>query len=223
MRHRLWDPAGIGLAVLSLLVTTPAVGGERAREITREEVVAALQQDTGPRKGALVAPVVLVDFSDFQCTYCVKFAKETLPKLDEQYVRTGKLRLVFRHLAILGEASVSAALAATCAEDQGKFWDYHDTLFANRSPLAFTSTRLKQYAADLGLDRTGFATCLDTKTHARRVESETLLGRALGATGTPAFLINGQLVMGAYPFEVFQKALDSLLATAPSKPSSPHP
>jgi protein-disulfide isomerase len=223
MRLHLWGLGGIGFVVLGLLISAPALGGERAREITREDVIAALEQDNGPSKGALHAQVVMVDFSDFQCTYCVKFVKETLPQIDEQYIRAGKVRLVFRHLAILGEASVTAALAAACAQDQGKFWEYHDTLFANRSPLAFSATRLKQYAANLGLDRASFATCVDGKTHARRVESETLLGRALGANGTPAFLINGQLVMGAFPFEVFQKGLDSILTNTPPKSSSSSP
>jgi protein-disulfide isomerase len=223
MRFHLWGPAGIGFVILGLLMNNPAAGGERSREVTREDLIATLEQDNGSSKGAPEAPVVMVDFSDFQCTYCVKFVKETLPKIDEQYVRTGKVRLVFRHLAILGEASVTASLAAACAQDQGKFWEYHDTLFLNRSPLAFASTRLKQYAADLGLDRAKFATCLDGKTHAKRVESETLLGRALGANGTPAFLINGQLVMGAYPFDVFQRGLDSILANIGAKPPSPRP
>jgi protein-disulfide isomerase len=223
MRRRLWVPVGIGFLVLGLLTSGPALGGERARDITREDVIAALEQDTGPSRGVVEAPVVMVDFSDFQCGYCVKFVSETLPKIEEHYIRSGKVRLVFRHLAILGEASVTAALGASCAQDQGKFWEYHNTLFANRSPLAFTSTRLKQYAADLGLDRANFATCLDGKVHAKRVESETLLGRALGVNGTPAFLINGQLVMGAYPFEVFQKGLDSILASTPPKPPGSRP
>ena len=223
MRCGLWGPVGIGLGVLNLLTGTPVLGGERTSEITREDVIAVLEQDTGPSKGAADAPVVMVDFSDFQCSYCGKFAKETLPKLEERYIRTGKLRLVFRHLAILGEASVTASLAAACAQDQGKFWEYHNTLFANRSALAFTSTRLKRYAADLPLDRAAFAACLDGKTHAGRVESESLLGRALGANGTPAFLINGQLAMGAYPFEVFQRWLDAILAKSPAKPSGARP
>ena len=223
MRCGLWGPVGIGLGVLSLLTGTPVLGGERTSEITREDVIAILEQDTGSSKGAADAPVVMVDFSDFQCSYCGKFAKETLPKLEEQYIRTGKLRLVFRHLAILGEASVTASLAAACAQDQGKFWEYHNTLFANRSALAFTSTRLKRYAADLLLDRTAFAACLDGKTHAGRVESEGLMGRALGMNGTPAFLINGQLAIGAYPFEVFQRGLDAMLAKTPAKPSGARP
>jgi len=208
---------------MSLLLIAPAFGGGRAQELTQEEVVAALEHDSGSSKGAADAPVVMVDFSDFQCSYCAKFAKETLPRLEERYIRTGKLRLVFRHLAILGEASVTASLAAACAQDQGKFWEYHNTLFANRSALAFTSTRLKRYAADLPLDRTAFAACLDGKTHAGRVESEGLMGRALGMNGTPAFLINGQLAIGAYPFEVFQRGLDAMLAKTPAKPSGARP
>jgi protein-disulfide isomerase len=217
------ESAGIGVLAISLLLIAPAFGGERAPEITREDVVATLEQDTGPSKGAADAPVVMVDFSDFQCSYCAKFARETLPKLEERYIRTGKLRLVFRHLAILGEASVTASLAAACAQDQGKFWEYHNTLFANRSALAFTSARLKRYAADLPLDRTAFAACLDGKTHAGRIESESLLGRALGVNAAPAFLINGQLAMGAYPFEVFQRWLDAILAKTTAKPSRARP
>jgi protein-disulfide isomerase len=130
---------------------------------------------------------------------------------------------VFRHMAILGEASVTASLAAACAQDQGKFWEYHNTLFANRSALAFTSTRLKRYAADHLLDQPAFASCLDAKTHAGRIESEGLMGRALGLNGTPAFLINGQLAIGAYPFDVFQRGLDAILAKTPAKPSGVHP
>jgi protein-disulfide isomerase len=223
MRCGLRESVGIGTMAMSLLLIAPAFGRERAQELTREDVVAALEQDSGPSKGAADAPVVMVDFSDFQCSYCGKFAKETLPKLEERYIRTGKLRLVFRHMAILGEASVTASLAAACAQDQGKFWDYHNTLFANRSALAFTSTRLKRYAADLLLDQTAFASCLDGKTHAGRIESEGLMGRALGMNGTPAFLINGQLAIGAYPFDVFQRGLDAILAKTPAKPSGAHP
>jgi protein-disulfide isomerase len=189
--------------------------GEQQVEWTRADLVAALERGPGPSKGSAAASVVLVYFTDFQCGYCRKFVKETLPKIDEQYIRTGKVRLTFRHMAILGEASVQAARAASCASDQGKFWEYHDALFANTSPLAFNAARLKRYASDLRLDEPTFATCLNSTVHAKQVETETLIGRALGATGTPAFLLNGQLLLGAYPFEVFQRGLDNLLAPAP--------
>jgi protein-disulfide isomerase len=214
----------VASAAAVLLLGTWGWAGEQKEEWTREHVVATLERGAGPTKGAKDAPVTMVYFTDFQCGYCRKFVRETLPKIDEHYIRSGKVFLVYRHLAILGDASVHAARAASCAFDQGKFWEYHDTLFANTSPMAFTSTRLKRYASDLGLDDKTFAACLDKANYAKRVESETLMGRALGATGTPAFLINGSLLLGAYPFETFQQGLDSMLAAgARATPALPRP
>lgn len=209
--------------VTAILAWAGAVqSGEPKEEWTRADLVAALERGPGPTKGVADASVTIVYFTDFQCGYCRKFVKDTLPRIDEQYIRTNKVRLVFRHMAILGESSTQAARAASCAFDQGKFWEYHDALFANSSPLAFSTARLKRYASDLRLDESTFASCLDSAAHAKRVEAETLVGRALGVTGTPAFLINGQLLLGAYPFEVFQKGLDSLLASPPPKsPAQP--
>jgi len=214
----------VASAAAVLLSGTWGWAGEQKEEWTREDLVATLERGPGATKGAKDAPVAMVYFTDFQCGYCRKFVTETLPKIDEQYIRSGKVFLVYRHLAILGDASVQAARAASCALDQGKFWEYHNTLFTNTSPVAFTSARLKRYASDLGLDDKTFAACLDNGTHAKRVERETLIGRALGATGTPAFLINGRLLLGAYPFEAFQQGLDNMLATAPrATPASPRP
>lgn len=212
------------LVCASVCLAWPARGwaGEpKEREWTRADLVAALENGPGPSKGAPDARVTMVYFTDFQCGYCRKFVKETLPKIDEHYIRSGKVRLVFRHLAILGDASVQAARASACAFDQGKFWEYHDVLFANMAPLAFTAARLKRYAGDLRLDEKAFATCLDNRTFAERVEAETVIGRALGATGSPAFLINGQLLLGAYPFEAFQQGLDRMLASAPRPTPGP--
>jgi protein-disulfide isomerase len=206
--------------VLALLAMGGAVAGERIAEITREEVVATIERAPGPSRGRADAPVVLVEFSDFQCGYCRVFRDETLPQLEAQYIQPGKVRFVYRHLAVLGEASVAAARASACAFGQDKFWEYHDALFRATSPFAFRASRLKQYAADLKLDGKTFAACLDGKKYARVVEAETMLGRALGATGTPSFLVNGQLLIGAYPFEVFQKVLDETLAGAARKPGT---
>jgi protein-disulfide isomerase len=197
--------------------------GSQKEDWTREDLITALERGPGPSKGEKDAAMVMVYFTDFQCGYCRKFAKETLPKLDEHYFRPGKIRLVYRHLAILGEPSIQAARASSCAFDQGKFWEYHDALFANLSPTAFTAARLKRYAADLRLDEKAFAGCLESKHAAQRVESETLIARALGANGTPAFLINGQLLMGAYPFEAFQQSLDNMLAAIARKPPPGRP
>lgn len=197
--------------ILGMLVGAagPAIGGEPQGTVSREELVATVERAPSPSKGPEDAPVVLVEFSDFQCVYCRKFWQETLPRIEERYIRPGKVRFVYRYLAILGEASVLAARASACAHDQGKFWEYHDALFRNSSPMAYTAVRLKRYAGQSGLDEQAFSGCLDSAKHADRVEAETIIGRALGASGTPAFLINGQLLIGAYPFEVFQQALDA--------------
>jgi len=197
-----------------LLLGGGAWGGEKEkpRQISREQAVALMESESGPSRGAAGAQIVMVEFSDFQCGYCRKFAFETLPKLDERYIKTGKMRFVYRHMAVLGPPSVQAAQAASCAFEQGKFWEYHDTLFHNKSPLAFGATQLKQYAADLKLDPQTFATCLDSGKYADRVWVETGFGKALGANGTPSFLVNGQLAIGAYPFETFREAIDAMLA-----------
>lgn len=220
MSHRMLPPTLAGLIVgIVLAAAGHVVAGEGQNSVSREDLVSAVERGSGPNVGVAAAPVVMVAFSDYQCGYCRQFWRETFPQIEDRYIRTGKVRLVHRHLAILGEASVKAAQAASCADDQGKFWEYHDTLLKNTSPFAFGSARLKQYSGELRLDERAFNACVDSKKYAQRVEAETILGRVLGATGTPAFLLNGQLLIGAYPFATFQQALDALLAPPTHRPS----
>lgn len=216
-----WFGSGmaIGMAMAALLVFGGgAWGGEKQREINRDELIALLEKGPGPSRGVAGAPIVMVEFSDFQCGYCRKFAFETLPKLGERYIQSGKMRFIYRHMAVLGPPSAQAAQAASCAFEQGKFWEYHDTLFHSKSPMAFSVAQLKRYAADLKLDEQGFGACLDSGKYAERVQTETVFGRALGASGTPAFLVNGQLAIGAYPFETFREAIDAMLAPDQKSP-----
>jgi protein-disulfide isomerase len=209
MVFRLWL---LALCVAcGLLPGGQAWAGESRQSASRDDVVLALERGPGPSRGFPSARLTVVELSDFQCSYCRKFRWETLPQLEERYIRAGKIRFVYRHMAVLGPASVQAAQAASCAEDQGRFWEYHDKLFEQRGALAFSGSRLKTYASDLGLDTDGFAQCLDSKRHAGRVETETLLGRMLGATGSPTFLVNGQLMIGAYPYAVFERTLNEML------------
>lgn len=143
-----------------------------------------------------------------------EFRKDTLPKLETEYVNPGKVRFVYRHLIGQGAPSLRAAEAAECAREQEKFWPYHDLLFERSGPLAFTDGRFKEYALELGLDRKAFDTCLASGRHRDRILQETEVGRYLGATGTPTFLINGQRLIGAHPFETFKRVLDGMLAEA---------
>lgn len=194
-----------GLSVVLALSAT-AFAQER---LSREEVLVLMAQ--GPAKGSDKAPVTIIEFSDFQCSFCWKFWKGTLPRLEEEYIKTGKVRFVYRHLAILGPPSVEAAQAADCAAEQGKFWDYHDTLFASKGLFGFTARSLKRYARDLGLDGAAFDQCLDSGKYAKKVEGETGIGRLLGANGTPIFFINGLRLVGAHPFETFRGIIDEEL------------
>jgi len=185
-----------------------------AQPITGEDIFAYLAKD-GPSKGNDKAPITLIEFSDFQCSFCRKFWQTTLPQIEKKYISTGKVKFVYRHFAILGKPSMAAAQAAECAGEQGKFWEYHDKLFASAaSPLAFTNGRLKGYAKELGLKSRDFNQCLDS--HLKKVEGETATGGFLGARGTPAFFLNGKLLVGAQPFQVFEAAIEKDLKKASS-------
>lgn len=204
------------VAVLSLIVVLLLSTSALAQPIKRDEIFAYLAKD-GPKRGSDKAPVTLVEFSDFRCGFCRKFWQTTLPELDKKYISTGKVKFIYRHFAILGKPSELAAQAAECAGEQGKFWEYHDKLFASAgSPLAFTHGKLKGYAKELGLKDQAFNQCLDSGKHLKKVEGETSVAALLGARGTPAFFLNGQLIVGAQPFEVFEAAIEMEL----KKPSS---
>jgi protein-disulfide isomerase len=164
--------------------------------------------DGGPVKGGKDAPVTIVEFSDFQCPFC-KNVNATLQQVLDRY--PGKVRLVFRDypLVQLHPGAPKAHEAARCAADQGKFWEYHDVLFA-RSPR-HAPQDLKQYAQELKLDAAAFDSCLDGNRHAAAVGADLQEGARLGVTGTPSFFINGRALQAAQPFTAFQKIIDSEL------------
>jgi protein-disulfide isomerase len=172
---------------------------------------------SGPSLGSASAPVTIIEFSDFQCGFCKRFWAETLPKLKEAYINTGKVRFVYRHFAILGKHSEQAALASECAAEQGKFWEYHDQLFKNQGGLAFTEAKLKQYAREIGLNVGVFGTCLGNGKYKEKVERETAAAANLGGRGTPFFVVNQRPLIGAQPYSVFQKMIDEELKSQEAK------
>ena len=204
------------ITMWSLILLLLLSGSALAQPIKGDEIFAHLAKD-GPKRGNDKAPVTLIEFSDFQCSFCRKFWQTTLPLIEKKYISTGKVKFVYRHLAILGKHSVASAQAAECAGERGKFWEYHDKLFASAaSPLAFTNGRLKGYAKELGLKSQDFNQCLDSGKHLKKVEGETATGGFLGARGTPAFFLNGKLLVGAQPFQVFEAAIEKDLKKASS-------
>ena len=121
-------------------------------------------------------------------------------------MQAGVVRFGYQHFVILGPGSQSAAEATECAAEQGAFWAYHDQLYDRGGALGNES--LKQFAADLGLDTTAFNLCLDSRKYSSLVDTQTAMTASLGIGGTPAFLINGEPVIGAQPFEVFQQIIE---------------
>ncbi|MDP2606748.1 MAG: thioredoxin domain-containing protein [Deltaproteobacteria bacterium] len=204
------------VAALSLGVVLLLSASARAQPIKRDEIFAYLAKN-GPSRGSVKAPVTLIEFSDFQCSFCRKFWQTTLPLLDKKYISTGKVKFIYRHFAVLGKPSEIAAQGAECAGEQAKFWEYHDKLFASAgSPLAFTDGKLKSYAKELGLKSQAFNQCLDSGKQLKKVEGETAIAFFLGARGTPAFFLNGQMLVGAQPFHVFETVIEKELEKVPS-------
>jgi protein-disulfide isomerase len=167
-----------------------------------------------PAKGPADAPVTIVEFSDFQCPFCSRVTP-TIKKLEETYA--GKLRIVFRDLPLtqIHPQAAIAAEAAGCANDQGKFWEMHDRLFANQSKLQ--AADLKQHATELGLDANAFNTCLDSGKHKADWQKDSEEGQRYGLTGTPAFFVNGRLLVGAQPYEAFSQVIDEELDFAANR------
>ncbi len=162
---------------------------------------------TGPSKGPADAPITIVEFSDFECPYCVR-AAATVKQVLEAY--PGKIRLVYRDFPLPMHAKApKAAEAAHCAADQGKYWEMHDKLFDNAQKLEVAD--LKAHARAVGLDGGKFDQCLDSSEKAKVVASHKKAGEEAGVSGTPAFFVNGRPLTGAQPFEAFKTAIDAEL------------
>lgn len=164
--------------------------------------------DDDPSIGPEDAPVTIVEFSDYQCPFCAR-AEPTIEQVLKEY--EGKVRLVYRDFPLSFHQNAQKAAEATeCADEQGKFWEYHDKLFENQDALDVNN--LKQYAKDLGLDSSKFDNCLDSGKYTEEVQKDLADGQSLGVSGTPAFFINGRLVSGAQPFSAFKQVIDGELA-----------
>ncbi|RME55259.1 DsbA family protein [Candidatus Woesearchaeota archaeon] len=163
-------------------------------------------------KGLDTALVEIIEFSDYECPFCVRFARQTLPMIKEKYIDTGKVKFIFKDYPLkFHKFAQKAAEAAECASDQGKYYAMHDMLFSRGvgKPELY-----KQYAKELGLNEAEFNSCLDSGKYENAVKAEMEQGKKLGVKGTPYFIINGKVIKGAQPFDVFEEVIEQALAEA---------
>lgn len=179
--------------------------------------MSVFSENSSPILGDSNAPITIVEFGDYQCFFCNKFFHDTESQLQDNYIKTGKAKLIFKDFTIIGADSVVAAHAAHCADEQGKFWEYHDTLYnswtGENNGWASAQNQLK-FAKQLGLDETKFTECMKSEKYKDKIQSSANDAKTLGLTGTPAFFVIGPnnkiiKVPGAQPYDVFAKILDS--------------
>lgn len=181
--------------------------------------------DDDPVRGNTDAPITIIEFSDFQCPFCARFHVQTLPLLLENYIDTGKVKLVYRDFPIqnIHPNAMPAAVAAECADEQGKYWEYHDKLFENQNQWSELETTeaismFTRYAFEIELNQEQFDACLTSGKYLNEIRVDLNDGRDYGVTGTPGFFIgNDELgfveLKGAQPFESFKKVIDLQLKT----------
>jgi protein-disulfide isomerase len=211
------------LGVVSYTATKPeprsaATVEQGPADTTDSSLVKMARRDTKDplAQGRADAPVVLVEYADFKCGYCGKFARDTEPALVKKYVEDGTLRIEWRNFPIFGAESETAARASWAAGQQGRFWQFHEAAYADGAKeKGFGAGRLDALAREAGVKDLGkFRDDLDSAQARAAVKKDQDEGYALGATSTPSFLINGQPLAGAQPEEVFAQAVESAKAQA---------
>ncbi|MBX9659629.1 MAG: DsbA family protein [Nitrospiraceae bacterium] len=204
-----------GLVVAVCLALLPSVSGAKDESVQVENRM----------RGQANAPVTLIEYSDFTCGYCLKFFRETWPRIQARYVDTGKVKFLYRDYPRADQGpGLDAALAARCAGGQGKYWAMHDRLFAEGGRI--DQAVILRHAVAIGLTQATFERCLKEKSHVVSIFEDREEANRWGFHGTPGFILirtaSGPTekepaiaIPGAFPFEMFAEEIDRLLATAP--------
>lgn len=182
-------------------------------QITRTKLI----QNGSPIKGDPSAPITILEWGDYQCTFCYRFHETTLDKIDSEYIQKGKVNLVFKDFPLNGPDSILAAEAAYCAQDQGKYWQYHDELYKNwggEKTGWVTRISLNAFGTTVNLDLDKFNQCLDAHKYQDKVNLLYQFGKYIGIDATPSFLIfNDEKIIkirGNQPLETFLRTIDEL-------------
>ena len=196
--------------------------GQNSNEKIKALPLQDLIRNGSPFQGKVSAPITVIDFSDFQCYLCNRFVKNTEPLMNQSYIQTGKVALVFNHLPNRGFDSMGAALAAQCTNDQGKFWQFHNLLYSNQKAIDsgwVSKENLKNFASQIpGLDIKRFDRCFDSEKYKSFVQKDIELALSFGFKETPSFIVensNGssqETMSGALPFESFKAVIDKKIS-----------
>lgn len=204
----------VAVAVAASMSAAPDYG-DADMSAMRGSVSTAL---ASPPLGDPGAPVTIIEFGDYQCHQCYNWFHNTRPRIAAEYIETGAASLVFVDMAFLGRDSPRAAEASHCAGDQGKYWEYHNTLYRQQSPEIdggwASGERLRLFADSIGLDAGQFGECMDSGKHRDRVQYNTEEAKRYGVSGTPTFVVVGpggeQKIVGAQPFPPFREAIETV-------------
>ncbi|MDE1842613.1 MAG: DsbA family protein [Thaumarchaeota archaeon] len=203
--------------------STPTQGNPLAmspmQDNTTQASINLLVDNSSPILGSKDAPITMIEFGDYQCFYCNKFYHTIEPDIVKNYINTGKVRMIFKDFVIIGQDSVNAAHAAHCAQEQGKFWEYHDVLYNNwagENTGWASSNNLMSFATKMGLDSNQFSSCMSQSKYISTVQGSLSDAKGLGLTGTPDFFIISPdhsitKIVGAQPYEVFDNLFKSKL------------
>jgi protein-disulfide isomerase len=205
-------PIAIGIVTGMFLAFYPQ-SEDDSKLFTKSRLI----QNGSPIMGDPSAPITILEWGDYQCTFCYKFHQNTLDTIKKDFIETGKAKLVFKDFPLNGPDSILAAEAAYCAQDQEKYWQYHDEIYKNWKGERtgwITRESLDRFATSVNLDLDKFNMCLDEHKHLERVNQLHEFGKEIGIDATPSFLVfNNEKIIkirGNQPLEVFLKSLDEL-------------
>lgn len=206
-----WFFVSVGLALIILILIGTSFNGSSgtAKVIDSNNKDIAILSE-GAVLGEKDAPVTIIEYSDYECPFCARFYTGAYQQIKEEYIATGKVKLIFKDFPLsFHQNAQKASEAAWCAGDQDKYFEMHDKLF--ESGVSGGTTTFKKYAKELGLDEKDFNECLDSDKYEDLVQQNFKEGQSVGVSGTPSFTINGKLIVGAQPFEVFKQAIEEEL------------
>ena len=205
-------PIIIGI-IAGLIVVTSTMNDDNSNTLT----ISKLSENGSPIMGDPNAPITILEWGDYQCTFCFKFHQNTLSIINEEFVKTGKVKIIFKDFPLNGPDSKLAAEASYCAHDQDKYWEYHDQLYKNWAGERtgwITREALSKFAESINLDIVKFNKCLNENKYENNINSMYEFRNEIGIDATPSFLVfNNEKIIkirGNQPLEVFLKTFDEL-------------